>query len=152
MRTALASTIATLVLTAPLFGQNSEKVKPKWGPAPPVFPKGAQMAVMAGDPSKAAPFTVQLSFPDGYQVPPHFHPTDERVVVKRGILLVGMGDSVNLANTKAMTVGKAGDIAANMHHYAVAKGGTLIAVSAMGPFALTYVHEEDDPQRAAPTP
>jgi hypothetical protein len=28
----------------------------KWGPAPPVLPKGVQMAVLAGDPGKKGPF------------------------------------------------------------------------------------------------
>src|SRR5438093_12556778 len=32
-----------------------------WGPAPAVFPPGARMAVVSGDPSKAAVFTVQLA-------------------------------------------------------------------------------------------
>src|SRR5258706_2444648 len=30
----------------------------KWGPAPPLLPAGAQIAVLAGDPGKAAPYTV----------------------------------------------------------------------------------------------
>ena len=51
----------------------------KWGPAPPVFEKGASMAVVAGDPGKAAPFVVRLKLPAGYKINPHFHPTDENV-------------------------------------------------------------------------
>jgi hypothetical protein len=27
----------------------------KWGPAPPVLPKGSQMAVLSGDPGKSGP-------------------------------------------------------------------------------------------------
>ena len=34
----------------------------KWGPAPPIFPKGAEFAVLQGDPSKADEFTVRLRF------------------------------------------------------------------------------------------
>src|SRR2546422_4359361 len=34
-----------------------------WGPAPAVFPPGAKMAVVSGDPSKAAPFVVELAMP-----------------------------------------------------------------------------------------
>src|SRR5215203_1260205 len=33
----------------------------KWGPAPPVLPKGGEMAVLAGDPNKAGPFVVRLN-------------------------------------------------------------------------------------------
>jgi hypothetical protein len=31
--------------------------------------------------------TIELSMPGGYRMPPHFHPTDERVEVKQGTLL-----------------------------------------------------------------
>jgi quercetin dioxygenase-like cupin family protein len=119
-----------------------------WGPAPAVFPKGAEMAVVSGDPSKAAPFTVELSFPDGYKIPPHFHPTAERVTVKKGTFLVGMGDSLDLSKTKTMKPGDKGEIPAEHHHYAAAKGATVVSVTAKGPFAMTYVNPADDPQQA----
>src|SRR5207249_11189324 len=118
-----------------------------WGPAPAVFPKGARMAVVSGDPGKAGPFTVELAMPSGYKIPPHFHPTDETVEVKRGTLLVGMGDTFDAAKAKPMAVGEKGSLPANTHHFAAVKGATLIAVSAMGPFAMTYVNAADDPQK-----
>jgi hypothetical protein len=74
-----------------------------WGPAPAVFPPGAKMAVVSGDPSKAGSFTIQLAMPDGYRIPPHFHPTDEAVEVKQG--------------------------------------ATVVVVTAVGPFAMTYVKQ-----------
>jgi hypothetical protein len=40
----------------------------RWGPAPPMLPPGAQIAVLAGDPSKPAPYTVRLKFPANYFV------------------------------------------------------------------------------------
>ena len=35
----------------------------KWGPAPPLLPPGAQIAVLSGDPGKPAPYAVRLKFP-----------------------------------------------------------------------------------------
>src|SRR5689334_11883247 len=61
----------------------------QWGPAPSVFPPGAEMAVMQGDPSKAEPFTVRMRFPNGYKLPPHTHPTTENVTVLTGTFLAG---------------------------------------------------------------
>jgi quercetin dioxygenase-like cupin family protein len=107
------------------------------------------MAVVSGDPGKAAPFTVELSMPDGYRIPPHFHPTDETVEVKKGTFLVGMGDTLDLAKTKTMKVGAKGQLPAEHHHYAVARGATVVSVTAMGPFAMTYVNPADDPQGSA---
>jgi len=104
------------------------------------------MAVVSGDPSKAAPFTVELAMPGGYKIPPHFHPTDEKVEVKKGTLLVGMGDTFDASKAKPMKAGDTGSVPANAHHFAAAKGATVIAVSAMGPFGMTYVNPADDPQ------
>src|SRR5690348_13351300 len=54
----------------------------KWGPAPPALPPGAQMAVIVGDPSKkGSHYVIRAKFPDGYKVPPHWHPSDENVTV-----------------------------------------------------------------------
>ena len=126
--------------------------RPHWGPAPAVFPAGARMAMVSGDPGKAAPFTVELAFPAGYKIPPHFHPTAETVTVKKGTLLVGMGDTFDASKAKPMQVGDSGSIPANAHHFAAAKVTTFITVSAMGPFAMTYVHAADDPQKATAKP
>ena len=113
----------------------------RWGPAPAVFPPGARMAVVSGDPFKEGPFTVRLSTPNGYRIPPHFHPTDEAVEVSRGTLLFGMGDTLVVAKTQAMKVGAKGSVAANMHHFVIAKGLTVVIVTSMGPFAMTYVNQ-----------
>ena len=123
-----------------------------WGLAPAVFPKGARMAVISGDPSKAGPFTVELAMPAGYRIPPHFHPTAEMVTVKKGTLLVGMGNTFDASKAKPMQVGDSGSIPANAHHFAAVKVATFITVSAMGPFAMTYVNPADDPQKTAAKP
>jgi quercetin dioxygenase-like cupin family protein len=127
--------------------KHASATQPVWGPAPAAFPAGAQMAVISGDPSKAAPFTVELKVPDGYRIPPHFHPTDETVTVKEGTFNVGMGDTLDLAKTKAMKAGDKGTIPAGHHHYAAATGTTIVSVTAVGPFAMTYVNPADDPQK-----
>ncbi|HMH57424.1 MAG TPA: cupin domain-containing protein, partial [Gemmatimonadales bacterium] len=53
----------------------------QWGPAPAILPAGAKLAVLDGDPTKPGLFTMRLSMPDGYRIPPHFHPVDEHVTV-----------------------------------------------------------------------
>ena len=151
------SLVAVLLLIAPAgwAAQTTPKAKAKktaalqWGPAPPVFPKGAQMAVVSGDPGKAGEFVIQLSMPAGYKIPPHFHPTDETVQVKKGTFLVGMGDTFDVKSTKPMKVGDKGSIPAQMHHFATAKSATIVSVTAMGPFGMTYVNPADNPQKAA---
>ena len=142
-------------LVPTLHGQAAPAAKPTalhWGPAPAVFPEGAKMAVVSGDPGQAAPFIVELAMPAGYKILPHFHPTDETVTVKKGTLLIGMGDTFDASKTKPMKVGATGSVPANAHHFAAVRGATVISVSAMGPFAMTYVNPADDPQKQAAKP
>ena len=40
-----------------------------WGPAPPVLPKGAQIAVLSGDPSKDGLYVLRLKMPANYKIP-----------------------------------------------------------------------------------
>jgi quercetin dioxygenase-like cupin family protein len=138
--------------TAAVVGDTAGKSGLQWGPAPAVFPAGAKMAVVSGDPSKAELFLVELSMPDGYKIPPHFHPTDEVVEVKEGTFLVGMGDKFDPKKAKPMNKGDKGSLPANMHHFGIAQGETIVAVSARGPFAMTYVNPADDPQKKPSTP
>ncbi len=138
----LYASLGLLLLPAALSAQ----AKLKWAPAPAVFPKGARMAVVSGDPSKAATFTIQLSMPNGYKIPPHFHPTDESVSVKHGTFMVGMGDKFDASQAKPMKMGDQGKVPAQQHHYGSAKGATTVEVTAMGPFAMTYVNAADDPR------
>ena len=120
-----------------------------WGPAPAVFPAGAKMAVLQGDPGKPEWFTVRLDLPNGYRVQPHFHPTDELLTVISGTFLLGMGDKLDEAKATVMPTGGFGTVAANMHHYAIARGRTVVQVQAMGPFVLTYVNPQDQARAGA---
>ncbi|MEP6731445.1 MAG: cupin domain-containing protein [bacterium] len=116
-----------------------------WGPAPAIFPAGAQMAVMQGDPSGNALFTIRLKLPDGYKIPPHTHPTDENVTVVSGAFRVGMGTTFDLATASKLDAGGFVVAPANGAHFAAAQGETIVQVHAMGPFAMTYVNPADAP-------
>ena len=66
----------------------------QWGPAPPVFSPGAQMAVMDGNPGAAGTFIIRLKMPAGYKIMPHWHLTQENVTVISGTFQYGMGDKM----------------------------------------------------------
>jgi quercetin dioxygenase-like cupin family protein len=114
-------------------------------PGPASFPAGSEIAVLQGDPSQAAPYTVRVRLPDGYRLPPHFHPTDENVTVVEGTFLVGMGDVIDLQSVTTLGTGGFITAPAGGHHFAVARGRTVVQVHGMGPFAITYVNPADDP-------
>lgn len=110
-----------------------------WGPAPAVFPPGAEIAILQGDPGKTEPFTVRLRFPNDYKIPPHTHPTAENVTVLSGTFLAGMGTKFIESEMKAFGRDEFASIPAEHPHYAMARGVTVVQVHAIGPFVLTYV-------------
>ena len=117
-----------------------------WGPAPPALPPGAQVAALAGDPAKEGLFVIRIKFPAGYKVAPHWHPVSEYVTVLSGTLQFGMGDKVDAASMRSLTAGSFVTAEKEMRHYVQVKGPTVIQLSAMGPFAITYVNAADDPR------
>jgi quercetin dioxygenase-like cupin family protein len=121
----------------------------KWGPAPPMLPPGAEIAVLAGDPTKPSAYTIRLKFPANYAIPAHSHPTDENVVVTTGALTFGMGDKLERVGTtnKTLSVGGYGLMPANMNHFAFAgAGGATIVLYGQGPVEFKYVNPADDPR------
>jgi quercetin dioxygenase-like cupin family protein len=106
------------------------------------------MAVLEGDPGKKGPFTVRLQAPAGYKIPPHTHPTAERVTVISGALHLGMGDKLDEAAGQELAAGSFAVMPAGMKHFAWATDETVIQISSMGPFAIKYVNLADDPRKA----
>ena len=50
-------------------------------------------------------YTLRLKMPDGYKIPPHWHPTDEHVTVLSGTLYIGMGDKLDATQSHPFTAG-----------------------------------------------
>jgi ketosteroid isomerase-like protein/quercetin dioxygenase-like cupin family protein len=122
----------------------------KWGPVPPNIPAGAQLAVIAGDPSKEGqPYTVRLKMPANYKVPAHYHPADEAATVISGVFNLGMGDKLDTSKGLALQPGGFAYAPAGMHHYGWTTEETVVQINGNGPFAITYVNPEDDPSKTA---
>ena len=119
----------------------------KWGPAPPVLPSGAQVAVLDGDPFTPGFFTLRLKMPDGYKVAPHTHPGDEHIVVVQGTFKIGGGDTYNDVAMHELPAGGFTKMPKGMRHFAGAKGETIVQIYGDGPFVVNYVDPADDPSR-----
>lgn len=156
-------TIASVIIVAGLFlsaatvpmraddhphaGQNLKDAK--WSPAPPFLPKGAQIAVLEGDPTKPGPYAVRLKFPEYYAIPAHSHPTNEHVVVTSGALVFGMGNVLDARSSSNTTLRVGGfvDAAANVNHFAFTRDEeTTIVLYGEGPVEFNYVNPNDDPR------
>jgi hypothetical protein len=142
--------------TAALYAQAAAKPEAvfvntadlKWGDAPPTMPKGAQLAVMSGDPSKKAPFTIRLKMPSGYKIPPHWHTQDENLTVLSGTFVLHMGDTMDVAPHE-LTAGGYHFLPGKAHHAAETKSETILQLHGTGPFDIHYLNPADDPSKAA---
>jgi quercetin dioxygenase-like cupin family protein len=151
-RTALAAGVIAFSAGAAAAQVNSAQMDPadlKWGPAPAILPKGAQMAVLSGDPGKPGIFVIRVKMPAGYRIAAHHHPTDEYVTVISGDFRLGMGDKLDPAKATALTAGGFAVAPKGMNHFAWSKTGAVIQVNMEGPFVLVYVNPADDPSRKA---
>lgn len=147
MRTiGIAAAVLIVATTGALAQTNPSELK--WGPAPPAFPAGAEMAVLSGDPGKAGPFAVRLRVPAGFKVPAHSHPTDEFVTVISGEISLGMGDKLDQAKGKRLEPGGFAEAKAGMNHYVWTGSGAIVQVNSEGPFEMTYADPADDPRNA----
>lgn len=118
----------------------------KWEAGPSFVPKGAEMAVIAGDPGKDGLYVVRVKLPAGYKIAAHSHPKAESVTVLSGDFHIGMGDKLDTANGQALKAGGFAEAPAGMHHYAWTESGAVLQIHGEGPFAITYVDPADDPR------
>ena len=118
----------------------------QWGDAPPMLPRGAQAAVLSGDPGKPGPFVIRLKAPPGYRVPRHWHPTDEHVTLIEGDLTLAMGDGAD-AHSEDFATGDYVLLPSPMRHEASTRGGAVVEIHSTGPFEINYVNPADDPRK-----
>jgi ketosteroid isomerase-like protein/quercetin dioxygenase-like cupin family protein len=108
-----------------------------WGDlTAPGFAPGAKIAVLHGDPGGPAGFVLRLQFPEGYQIPVHWHPTGENVTVVSGSIALGMG---NVVDANALHVYGPGDfvyLPPSQSHYGQARAATVVQINGRGPFVI----------------
>lgn len=119
-----------------------------YGPPPASVPPGAQLAVLQGDPmANTGDYTVRLKMPDGYRFPPHWHPKRENVTVISGTFKVGLGDHFDAAQLRSFPAGSFAVMEAQMRHFAMTSGDTVVQIHGQSPLQIVYVNPQDDPSR-----
>ena len=66
-----------------------------------------------------------------------------------GTFNVGMGDKLDKSKGEALAAGGFFAATPKMRHYAWATGETVVEISGIGPFDITYVDPKDDPSKMA---
>jgi quercetin dioxygenase-like cupin family protein len=118
-----------------------------WKDGPPSLPAGAKAAVLEGDPKEEGPFTMRLSLPDGYRIPPHSHPAAERLTIIKGTFGLGMGDKFDRSAVNSMPAGSYISMEPGTRHFVLAQGNTVVQINGMGPWKINYVNPADDPRK-----
>ncbi|MPZ56548.1 MAG: hypothetical protein GEU91_08645 [Rhizobiales bacterium] len=118
----------------------------KWT-APAAYAKGAQFAVVKGDPTKEGMYVVRLKVPAGFKIAAHTHPNDENVTVLSGTFGIGAGDKLDAQKGELVKAGGYSYVAKGMTHYAWFPEDTVIQLHGTGPQDITYVNPADDPRK-----
>ncbi len=122
----------------------------EWQAAPPAFERGAEVAVLEGDPSaEGEVYTLRLRLPPDYVIAPHTHPLPERAVVLSGEFYLGHGETVDREEAERLEPGTYSMIPPGSVHYVLtgSEGDTILHITSIGPLEINYVDPEDDPRR-----
>jgi quercetin dioxygenase-like cupin family protein len=141
---ALAAVLPLSALADEMVAISAKEIE--WKPAPGM-PKGAQMALLYGDPSKEGPFVVRLKIPAGYKFPAHTHPYDHNVTILSGSVHVGMGEKLDEKNAQQLKAGGYVHVPKGINHYAWFTEETIFQDNSMGPAGVTYANPADDPRK-----
>jgi quercetin dioxygenase-like cupin family protein len=143
--------LAGVAATAPAETMDEHKVvapdEIEWAPAPASLPPGAEAAVLFGDPGEEGLFALRLKLPEGYSIPPHTHPADEVVTVLSGTFQLGMGETADRDKAQPLPAGSFFALPPGTAHYAFIDEDTVVQITTVGPWGLTYVNPADDPRQ-----
>ena len=144
---------ALIALAGPALAEDAMKVtrvKPDqltWKDNPNI-PKGGQVAVLQGDPTKPEVIVTRVKLPPNYKVPPHTHPYAETVTVMSGRIGLGMGEKFEAKKGGMVGAGAFYSQPAKHAHYVwTGKEGAIIQVQFTGPGGIDYINPADDPRK-----
>ena len=120
----------------------------QWGEGPASLPAGAQMVVLDGAPGKKGPFTIRLKLPAGYRIPPHTHPTPERITVISGAAHLGIGEKFDESTGRELNVGDFAVVPPGVPHFAWSTGEVVVQIHSEGPFERKFVDPAHDSENA----
>ena len=101
---------------------------------------GTRYALLEGRRDAAGqPFSYAFFIPSGFWDPSHWHTAAARVVVLRGTLYLGYGDTLAIDHATAYPAGSYVIVPANARHFDGSYEDTLIIGFAHGPWSTHYV-------------
>jgi len=100
----------------------------------PGFPPGGKRAVLHGNPAGTGDYVLRIQFPDGFQVPVHWHPKAEHVTVLSGRFNMGAGPNRDVSLMRTYVPGDFFFLPGRSPHFASADGVVTLQLHGIGPF------------------
>jgi quercetin dioxygenase-like cupin family protein len=117
---------------------------------PPNLPKGTQISLVSGDPSKPGPFVLRVKFPADTVIAPHTHSEAETLTILSGSIYHQHGPTIDKAAGQELRAGGFVFLPKDMPHSLWTTGQPVeLQVNGTGPFGLNYLNPADDPSKAA---
>lgn len=107
------------------------------------LPPGAQTVVIEGDPTKRGLVILRLKMPNGYRVPPVWHPAADRFTVILGTYHLGVGTKFDKEKTVSLSAGDHAWLSPAAPHFGWCTGETVLEIIGLGPFVTNYVNPDE---------
>jgi len=112
------------------------------------FFKGAQIAILMGDPRKAEVVVQRIKFPPNFQLAPHTHSYSEVVTVISGSVGFGLGEKFDPAKGAMVKAGSVNAVPAKLSHYVwTGNEGATLQIQFTGPGGINFINPADDPRK-----
>jgi quercetin dioxygenase-like cupin family protein len=135
---------SAVMAEAPGFVLSQDKLE--WREGPPELPPGAEVAMLFGNPAQGGPFILRLRAAKGYKVGPHKHSGMETLTVLSGSLRYGEGNKVDPLVEQTLSTGGFAAAPAEMVHWVSFNDNTVVQITGVGPWNITYLDPRDDPR------
>lgn len=135
---------SAVMAEAPGFVFSQDKLE--WRAGPPELPRGAEVAMLFGNPMQGGPYILRMRAPKGYKIGPHKHSGIETMTVLTGVVRYGQGDSLESRAEKTLAAGGFAATPAETGHWVSFDDDTVIQVTGVGPWNITYLDPRDDPR------
>jgi hypothetical protein len=119
----------------------------KWNPTP-ALPKGAQVSVLHGDPSKPGLFTVRVKLPAIYKLPVYSHPEERVRTIISGTLYSAVGEKWDATKLMAFPVGTFSHVPPRVWQFSETRDEEVVfQITGIGPARIDYLDPADDPRK-----
>ncbi|BAU91232.1 cupin [Methylorubrum populi] len=120
----------------------------QWAKGPPDLPKGTEISILAGDPSKRGPFVLRVKFPADTVIAPHTHSQAETLTILSGSIFHQHGTRIDRTKGAELKAGGFVFLPEKMPHALwTTREPVVLQVNGSGPFSVDYLDPTDDPSR-----